>query len=171
VHPASRVECATGTRIGSSLVVAGRVGTRVRVTEQLAPWLDRPRFQTALFGSLATIALVLAAIGLYAIAAFECAAGRYEAGVRLALGATRADIRRHLLTFALLPVLAGAALGLVFAWWAARYLQSFLFEVDARDPWTLMLVATALIATAVLAAWVPARRAAQTDPVTVLRAV
>jgi predicted permease len=153
-----------------ALVPTGMAGAPVAVTDELAPWLEHPRFQAALFGSLALIALVLAAIGLYAITAFDAARRRHETGVRLALGATRGDIRRHVIGGAVRPVLAGSAAGLVAAWWAAQFLQAYLFEVDARDPWTLALVSLVLIATAVVAAWLPARRAARTDPANVLRA-
>jgi predicted permease len=140
------------------------------VAERAAPYLQRPRFQAVLFASAAVIALVLAAVGLYALAAFDVARRRREMGIRLTLGATARDLRRAVVGTAVRPVIAGAAAGLVVAWWAAQYLQSFLFEVDARDPWTYALVALVLVATAVVAAWLPARRAARTDPASVLRA-
>jgi predicted permease len=151
------------------LVPGGVVTSPVAVAEELAPWLEHPRFQAALFGTLAAIALVLAAIGLYGAAAFEAARKQHETGVRLALGATRRNVLRTLVGSAVQPVLIGSAAGLVIAWWAAQFLQAYLFEVDARDPWTLTLVVGVLIATAVLAAWLPARRAARTDPASVLR--
>jgi ABC-type antimicrobial peptide transport system permease subunit len=140
------------------------------VAERAAPYLQRPRFQAVLFASAAVIALVLAAVGLYALAAFDVARRRREMGIRLTLGATARDLRRAVVGTAVRPVIAGAAAGLVVTWWAAQYLQSFLFEVDARDPWTYALVALVLVATAVVAAWLPARRAARTDPASVLRA-
>jgi ABC-type lipoprotein release transport system permease subunit len=67
-------------------------------------------------------------------------------------------------------VIVGILAGLIVTYWAAKFLQSFLYQVDARDPVTYVLVALALIATAIMAAWLPARRAARTDPATVLRA-
>jgi ABC-type lipoprotein release transport system permease subunit len=67
-------------------------------------------------------------------------------------------------------VLIGVVVGTVAAWWAARFLQGFLHDVDARDPWTLALVAMTLVTAAMIAAWLPARRAACTDPTEVLRA-
>jgi ABC-type antimicrobial peptide transport system permease subunit len=67
--------------------------------------------------------------------------------------------------------LIGSVAGLLATWWAAQFLQAYLFEVDARDPVTYGLVALTLIVAAVVAAWLPARRAARTDPVTVLRAL
>jgi predicted permease len=141
------------------------------IAERTAPYLQRPRFQAVLFASLAAIAIVLAAIGLYAVAAFDVARRRREMGVRLALGATPGDLRRTVIGTAVRPVLIGAAGGLTTALWAAQFLQSFLVDVDARDPWTYALVALVLVATAVVAAWLPARRAAKTDPAQVLRAV
>jgi ABC-type antimicrobial peptide transport system permease subunit len=141
------------------------------VADELAPWLEQPRFQALLFGTLAATSLVLAAVGLFAVAAFDVARRRYEMGVRMALGATGRDIRRLVVGKAVRPVLAGAAAGLVVTWWTAQYLQSFLVDVDARDPWMFGAVALVLVLTAVLAAWLPARRAARTDPARVLKAL
>jgi predicted permease len=136
-----------------------------------APALERPRFQAVLFGSVAAIALLLAAVGLFALTTSDAVQRRHETGVRMAMGATGTDIRRAVIGGALRPILLGTAAGVVVTWWAAQYLQSFLFEVDARDPWTYTLVALVLVATAVVAAWLPARRASRTDPASVLRAV
>jgi ABC-type lipoprotein release transport system permease subunit len=68
------------------------------------------------------------------------------------------------------PVALGVLAGLAVAYWAAEFAQSLVHQVDARDPWTMALVAVVLIATAAFAAWLPARRAARVDPVTTLRA-
>ena len=141
------------------------------VNEMLAPWLERPRFQAALFGVFAAIALLLAAVGLYAVASFNAARRRYEMGIRLTLGATPRAIRRLLIGSALLPVITGSLAGLLITWWAAQFLQTFLFEVDARDPGTYLFVALVLVASAIAAAWLPARRAARTDPAIVLRSM
>jgi ABC-type lipoprotein release transport system permease subunit len=67
-------------------------------------------------------------------------------------------------------VLIGVLAGVVLAWWAGKFLQTFLYQVDARDPWTLALVALTLVVTAAAAAWFPARRASRLDPAVVLRA-
>jgi predicted permease len=141
------------------------------IADQLPAYLKQPRFQAFLFGSVAVIGLLLTAIGLYAVAAFEVARRRYELGVRASLGATAADIRRLVVRTALRPVLVGAAAGLVAAWWLGQFLQSFLVEVDARDPWTGVLVAGVLVTTAVVAVWRPARQAAAIDPAVTLRAL
>ena len=161
------------TTIDARLDVALGSGSLVlfSIAERTAPYLQRPRFQAALFAALAVIALLLATIGLYALAAFDVARRRREMGIRLTLGATARDLRRAVVGTAIRPVIAGAAAGLVVAWWAAQFLQAYLFEVDARDPWTLAIVACTLLATAVVAAWLPARRAARTDPASVLRAI
>ena len=98
-----------------------------------------------------------------------CAANT-AAGI-VSLGATAADLRRLVIGAALRPVAIGTAAGLIGAWWTARFLQAFVFEVDARSPWTFGAVALVLAVTAVLAAWRPAQRAATTDPTTVLRAL
>jgi ABC-type antimicrobial peptide transport system permease subunit len=133
--------------------------------------MQQPRFQALLFGSVAVIGLLLAAVGLYAVAAFDVARRRHEMGIRLALGATGRDLRQLIIGAALRPVAIGTVAGLMGAWWTARFLQAFVFDVDARNPWTYAVVALVLVGTAMLAAWRPAQRAAKTDPTTVLRAL
>ena len=133
--------------------------------------MQQPRFQALLFGSVAVIGLLLAAVGLYAVAAFDVARRRQEMGIRLALGATAGDLRHLVIGAALRPVAIGTVAGLIGAWWTARFLQAFVFEVDVRNPWTFGVVAVVLAVTAVLAVWRPAQRAAKTDPTTVLRAL
>jgi ABC-type antimicrobial peptide transport system permease subunit len=140
------------------------------IADLLPPFLQQPRFQAALFGAVAVIGLIVAAVGLYAVAAFDVARRRFELSVRMSLGATSADLQRLVIRNALKPVLLGTAAGSMTAWWLATSLQEFLLEVDARDPWTVILVAGVLIATAIAAAWFPARRAGASDPSAVLRA-
>jgi predicted permease len=135
-----------------------------------APHFHQPRFQAVLFGSLAVAGLLLAAIGLFAVASFEASNRRFEMGVRLTLGATRQQVQRLIVGAALRPVALGAVAGLGVCWWAAKFLQGFLFEVDARDPLTYALVASLLLVTAAIASWWPARSAANVDPSTSLRA-
>jgi len=76
---------------------------------------------------------------------------------------------RLVLVQAIRPVAAGVAIGLLAAWWSGRFLQTFLHQVDACDPTTLAGVAAVLIATATIAAWLPARGASQVDPAEILR--
>jgi putative ABC transport system permease protein len=154
------------------LAASGNPGvvTASSVNDRLVISLRDQRFRAILFGSFAIVALVLACVGLYAVTSFEARLRQLEMGVRLALGAKPIPLQGVVLTSALRPVLAGTAAGLIIAWWVGEYLQSFLHQVDARDPWTLALVAAALAGTGVVAAWIPARRASRVDPAIVLRA-
>jgi ABC-type antimicrobial peptide transport system permease subunit len=92
-----------------------------------------------------------------------------EIGVRMALGATPGAVARLVLGHAARWTLAGAALGVIGSWFAAQWLEAMLFHVSARDPWILAGAVAALWATAMLAAWVPSRRAARVDPMQALR--
>jgi ABC-type antimicrobial peptide transport system permease subunit len=139
------------------------------VSERLHRSMADQRFRASLFGAFAVAALVLAGIGLYAVTAFEVRQRRVEIGVRLALGATPARLLVGVLRAAVSPVALGSAAGLIVAWWAGTFLQSFLHEVDARGSSTLLVVGAVLIITAIAAAWIPALRAARTNPVTALR--
>ena len=151
----------------------GLIPTTVNVID-ISDQLDREllnfRFRAVLFGSFALVALVLAVVGLYAVSSFEVAQRRREMGVRLALGAVPRVLAQGVIRDAIRPVLIGVAAGVVGAFWAAKFLQAFLTGVDARDPWTLLLVSVLLIGVAVAASWIPARRAAATDPAEALRA-
>jgi putative ABC transport system permease protein len=148
----------------------GRGTARMRaVADALPPQLQQPRFQAVLFGMVALVGLLLAATGLYAVAAFDVARRRFELAVRLSLGATAADIRRLVVRDTARPVLVGAVGGIVATWWSAQFLERFVFEIRVRDPWTYGVVVAVLITTAILAAWVPACLAGRTDPASVLR--
>lgn len=138
-------------------------------SELAAPSLVQPRFHTTLFAGLAVAALLLLAIGLYALASFDVEARRREIGIRLALGARPDRLRRRVVLAAGLPVVAGLTIGLFGGYWISQFVTEFLYHVDARDPLTYALVAAALVAVTIIAAWFPARRAARTDPSTVLR--
>jgi predicted permease len=160
-----------GSRIQAALGNAGVASVRVRAADSnIGPGLERPRLQAVLFASFAAIALILAAVGLYAITSLNVALRRAELGIRVAIGADAARLRQLVVADILRPVVAGSAAGLAVAYWVGRFAQAFIFQVDARDPWTLALVVAVLVATAVAAAWIPARRAARTDPAEVLRA-
>ena len=121
---------------------------------------------SAFFGGLA---LLLAAVGLYGVVAHAVRARQREIGLRIALGAAPSSILR--LVFERVGVLlaAGLALGLAGSLWAARLVEALLFHLEPRDPGTFAGAAAVLVAVGVLAAWLPARRAARLDPATVLR--
>jgi predicted permease len=147
-----------------------RINSVAHAAEGMSPVLRDPRFRATLLGGFALTALLLAGVGLYAVASYEAAQRRYEMGVRLTLGATPTALRRLILREAAAPVLIGGLIGLVGAWWIAGVGQSFLYRTDARDLTLYVPVLVVLVGTAALAAWTPARRAARTDPAIVLRA-
>jgi predicted permease len=151
-----------------------RVGPRLVRVEPVGATLDGslpdPRFRAVLFGAFGLCALLLAAAGLYALASFEVAQHRYETGVRMALGASPRQIQRGIVFGSVRPVAAGVLAGGLCALWLGSFLQSYLYQTDAGDPWIFSTVAGVLLATAAAAAWLPARRAARTDPTVVLRA-
>jgi ABC-type lipoprotein release transport system permease subunit len=100
----------------------------------------------------------------------DVALRRREMGIRFALGADAARVRRLVVGQALAPLVAGLAAGWLIALWLAPLAQPFLHNVDPRDPWTYAGVAGVLLAAGAIAAWLPASRAARTDPAVVLRA-
>ncbi|HXW07679.1 MAG TPA: ABC transporter permease [Vicinamibacterales bacterium] len=118
------------------------------------------------FGGLA---LLLAGIGLYGVVARAVEARRTEIGIRVALGAAPAGIVRLVLRRIGLLIAAGFTIGIGLGLWAAAAVQTMLFQLDARDPTTFAIAAIVLVSVGMVAAWVPARRAARLDPATVLR--
>jgi predicted permease len=126
-------------------------------------------FQARLITVFATLALVLALIGIYGVAAYAVTMRTREIGIRMALGARRADVVRLVLRRTLALSASGLVLGLGGAFFATRALEKLLFEVKPNDPATMVAVAVVLASAAVLAGWFPARRAAQVDPLVALR--
>ena len=127
------------------------------------------RFNRNLFACFAITALLLASIGLYGVLAFNVGRKTRDIGIRMALGANRRDVIRSVVTRCLALVVPGLAIGLGCAWAAGRLLQSQLFEIKGSDPFTFAIGALLMIAIALLAAWIPARRAAKIDPMEALR--
>jgi hypothetical protein len=121
---------------------------------------------SSFFGGLA---LLLAAVGLYGVVAHAVRARQAEIGLRMALGAAPSSIVRLVFQRVGVLIAAGVAFGLAGSLWAARFVEALLFDLEARDPATFAGAAAVLVAVAVLAAWMPARRAARLDPATVLR--
>jgi ABC-type antimicrobial peptide transport system permease subunit len=115
------------------------------------------------------VAVVLAAIGMYGVLAYSIALRRRELGIRAALGASSSRLLRAVLRQGLVMSGVGVGLGLVGAFALAPFLSAVLYNVRARDPGLLMLVATLLVLVALLVSTIPARRAAGVDPVNVLR--
>jgi len=127
------------------------------------------RFGAGVMGVFGVLALVLATLGVHGMVSYSVVERRHEIGVRLALGARRAQVVALVLRESLVPAAAGVALGGVAAAGLARFLRSLLYGVTPADPATFAAAAGALVATAALAAWLPARRAARMDPMVALR--
>jgi ABC-type antimicrobial peptide transport system permease subunit len=135
----------------------------------VAASVSEPRSMMWLFAAFAACALLLAAIGTYGVVSYSTAQRSYEIGVRVAVGASRRDILGIVLGQSLRLVLVGSALGVAVALLAGRALSSFLYGVSPRDPVTLAVVVGLLVVTALLAGYLPGRRAAAMDPVRALR--
>ena len=129
----------------------------------------RPRFDAWLLSLFAGMALLLSVIGLYGVVSFLVAQRTQEIGLRMALGAAPSRIASLVLGHAARWTLAGAALGAIGSWLTARLLAAMLFHVSARDPWILAAAIAILLIAALLAAWLPSRRAARVDPMAALR--
>jgi predicted permease len=137
--------------------------------EQLAELLARPRFQTLMMAIFSALALAMAAVGVYGVASWSVAQRTREIGVRMALGAAPGDVLRMVLRGALGPLCLGVAAGTAGALATTRYLESLLFGVKPNDGITLATAGCVLAATALLATYIPARRAAGTNPAVTLR--
>ena len=129
-----------------------------------------PRFQARLLLTFSLLALLLSAVGVYGVLAWGVTRRRAEIGIRMALGARAGDVALRVLGRTCLLTLAGLLIGVAGAFALTRVLEQFLFGVTPTDPLTFAAVTTLLCVTALLAGWLPARRAAQIDPAAALRA-
>jgi predicted permease len=127
------------------------------------------RFISVMSTSFAVLATLLAAIGLYGVLAYTVAQRTREIGLRMALGAAPAHVRRMVLRQVAGMTLAGAILGLTASIWVARSAEQILFEMKGRDPFVFIGATLTLAFVALLAGWLPASRAAKVDPMTALR--
>lgn len=137
--------------------------------ERYSAAMGRTRFTTGLLGSFAALALMLAAVGIYGVIAYNVSRRAREVGIRMALGAERAGVLRMVLRESLWITWAGIAAGLAGSLALTRFLSSQLYEIRPNDPLTFAATALVLTGVALAAAWVPARRAARVDPMTALR--
>jgi putative ABC transport system permease protein len=131
--------------------------------------LSGDRFGTVLFGSFAAVALLLAAIGIYGVMSFVVAQRTHEIGLRIALGASPAQVLRLVLREGILLALGGLLLGLGGAYFVGRLMKSLLYQVNAMDPTAVSAVTAVLLLSALLACYIPARRATRVDPMVALR--
>jgi putative ABC transport system permease protein len=135
----------------------------------LADLLAPRRFSMVLLGLFAGIALTLAAVGIYGLLQYSTAQQTHDIGIRMALGARRGDVLRAVLGHGLRLTLIGVVIGLVGAYALTRLLASLLYGVPPTDLLTFIGVSLVLVAIALLASYVPARRAARVDPMVALR--
>ncbi|MEM7482644.1 MAG: ABC transporter permease [Acidobacteriota bacterium] len=143
------------------------------MTERLRGSIAQPRFQAVVFSLFGAVALALALIGVYGVMAFAVARRTRELGIRMALGAHRGDVLALVLRSGLRLAVVGVAAGLVLAWLTVRLLsvplETLASGISATDPATFLAVPLLLSAMALLASWVPARRATRIDPMVALR--
>lgn len=128
------------------------------------------RLAARVIGAFGGLALLITVVGLFGLLSYSVAQRTREIGIRMALGADRRRVTRMVLRQALILLAAGIAAGLALAFWASRFLDSFVYGVSTHDPWTLAAVPSTLMLFGVLAALIPARRAASIDPMVALRA-
>ena len=127
------------------------------------------KFLMVLMGLFAGLALILTIIGLYGVINYLVNQRTQEIGIRMALGAQMADILRMVLKQGMLLVVGGVTIGLVASWFLTRLMSKLLYKTSATDPVTFSLIAVLLIVVALLACYIPARRATKVDPLTALR--
>ena len=138
--------------------------------EVVAESISRPRFYMLLVAIFAGVALLLAAVGIFGVMSYSVAQRTRELGIRIALGAGVGAVRRLVVGQAMTLATVGLAIGLVAAFLLSSTLEKMLFNLSATDPATFTAVAGVLFVVALVASWLPARRASRVDPVVALRA-
>lgn len=143
---------------------------RLRTLEQVhASSLENRRFILILIAALASLALVLAGVGIYSIMNYAVTQRTPEIGIRMALGAEPRDVSRLIVGHALRLVGAGIGAGIIAAFIGTRLIRSLLYGTAPSDPATFMAICVAIVIVATLASWIPARRAAAVDPLVAIR--
>jgi putative ABC transport system permease protein len=163
-------QAARGLRAAVAGVDRDQPVVKLRTMDQaMQASVAAPHFRALLVGLFAAVALLLAATGVYGVMAYAISQRRQEIGLRMALGASASDLRRMVLVEALRLTLAGAALGLGGGFAVSRALSGFLFQTTPADPLTFLAAPVVLGTAALLASYVPARRATRIDPIVALR--
>ena len=169
-----RTSVAEGSILGAARTIFAELAPNAPVKfsnyeSELGGWLSGRRFLLLLSGVFAGAALGLAAVGIYGVVAFSVSRRTQEIGVRMALGAQRSDVTRLIVGEGARMAAVGVAVGIVLSFAGTRLLSSLLFGVSATDPGTFVAVAAVLTAVALLASWIPTRRALRLDPNAALR--
>ena len=154
-----------GFKTSDSDVVSVRMNT---MEQLLSDSVAAPRLRTVLVAIFASVAMLLVAIGVYGVLAYSVARRRHELGVRMALGAQRADVLRLVVVHGLKIALLGLAIGLAISFALTFVLRKLLFEVKPTDPITFSAACVVLMFAALAACYLPARRALRVDPLTAL---
>jgi putative ABC transport system permease protein len=186
-YPTMYTPNAQGYMRGGSLVIRGRTDLAAvrrevqslnadvpvfgvqRMTDLVADSVGQPRFRTLLLGLFAAVALLLAAAGIYGVMSYSVTLRTHEIGIRLALGAGRREVMRHVVGRGMGWAVAGVAAGLAAAFGLTRLVASMLYEIRPNDPVSFTIVPVVLLAVAFLACYVPARRAARLDAISAMR--
>jgi len=165
--PSARLNASVAAAIGG--VDRDLAFTLQTVTETLNIFYVRERLLALLSGFFAVLALLMAASGLYGVTAYWVNQRRTELGVRMALGATPRSVLQLVLLRVFMFVGIGVLIGMGVSVWASQFLASLLYGIGTRDPMAWVGSAVTLVLVAVLAGWLPAWRASQLDPATVLQ--
>ena len=157
-------------RVMQTAIPAFRMRTsrpmRASIDGEMRPW----ELGATMFAAFGLMALVLSSLGLYSVVAYTVAQRMHEMGVRVALGATGADIRRLVLAQGLRIAALGVAGGTIIALVSGRFVAPLLFRTSSKDPFVFATVIVLLLVVATIASLVPARRAVRADPLVALRA-
>jgi putative ABC transport system permease protein len=137
--------------------------------DSVSEWNASDRFSTYLLAIFAALAALLSAIGIYGVMSYAMTQRTHEIGVRVALGAQSRDVLKLVLKQGMLLALAGVALGLIASFWLTRLMTKMLFEISPADPPTFVVITFLLTGVALLACYIPARRATKVDPLVALR--
>ena len=135
----------------------------------VATSLDTRRFSLVIFGAFAVTALLLAAMGVYGVTSYAVSQRHHEIGIRMALGATAGNVLRLMMKQGMRLALLGIVVGLATAFTLTRSLSKLVYGITTTDPLTFAAIAALLVAVALLACWIPARRATKVDPMIALR--
>jgi putative ABC transport system permease protein len=144
--------------------------SNIQTMEQiLADSIARQRFSMLLLVIFAAVAMILAGVGIYGVMSYSVAQRTHEIGIRMALGAQTGAVLKLAVGYGMKLVVVGIVIGLIAAFALTRVMSSLLFGVTATDPATFTLISLLLVAVAVLASYIPARRATKVDPIIALR--